>query len=143
MSQARWARGGAPQCTATLGRNGPCGTQAGAFGLRGAAQYLKEGWAIILKQETLPAVKAFYETAHQEVGFLCKVSTQESEGQRSLIGRWVAFNSAGSLTCLNAGDARGVEHPLHLSGAHRNCAQCPQLRRMRGEMNSKQRKPRL
>lgn len=34
-----------------------------------------------------------------------------------------------SLTCLNAGDAGGVEYPLHLSGAHWNCPQSPQLGR--------------
>lgn len=46
MSRAHWARGGAPRCTATLGRNGPCGTQAGAFGQSGAAQNLRtEEWS--------------------------------------------------------------------------------------------------
>lgn len=46
VSRAHWARGGAPRCTATLGRNVPCGTQAGAFGQSGAARNLRtEGWS--------------------------------------------------------------------------------------------------
>lgn len=40
------------------------------------------------------------------------------------------------LTCFNARDAGGVKHPLHLSGTHRNCPQCPQLRRRQGIKSS-------
>lgn len=38
------------------------------------------------------------------------------------------------LTCFNARDAGGVEHPLHLSGTHWNCSQCPQLKRRKNEI---------
>ncbi len=41
VSQVHWVRGGALQCTATLGRNGPCGRQPGAYDQSGAAQYLQ------------------------------------------------------------------------------------------------------
>lgn len=45
VSQVHWVRGDALQYTATLGRNGPCGTQAGAFCQSGAARYLRtKGW---------------------------------------------------------------------------------------------------
>lgn len=41
VSQVHWVGGDALQCTATLGRNGPCGRQAGAYDQSGAAQYLQ------------------------------------------------------------------------------------------------------
>lgn len=41
-ARVHWVRGGARQCTATLGRNSPCGTRWGAFGQSGAAPHLKK-----------------------------------------------------------------------------------------------------
>lgn len=41
MSQVHWVRGGALQCTTTIGRTDPCGRQPGAYGQSGAAQYLR------------------------------------------------------------------------------------------------------
>lgn len=127
--RARWARGGAPQCIATLGRNGLCGTQSGAFGLQGAAQYLKGqemGRGIALKQEALPTFR------HLMRGLIKREALCLQHQNRSVkTTHWmvICLQVFRSPTCLNAGDAGGVEHPLHLSGAHRNCPQRPQLRR--------------
>ena len=49
VSRVHWVIGGALRCTATLGRNGPCGRQAGASCQSGAARYLQ--WRVQREKE--------------------------------------------------------------------------------------------
>ena len=63
-------------------------------------------------------------------GKRCAVTLSFSPGQEQ-----PAPSVKQSLTCFNPRDAGGVKHPLHLSGAHRNGPQSPQLRRREWKWN--------
>lgn len=81
---------------------------------------------IALKQEALPTFR------HLMRGLIKREALRLKHQNRSVkTTHWmvICLQVFRSPTCLNAGDAGGVEHPLHLSGAHRNCPQRPQLRR--------------